>query len=236
MGIWIWVILAVVVIVIGLALLFGRNRDGGKDPVVRDTGSPEVPGSAAPAAAEHTTGEAADTDGAGQPELNFAFAGVEGAETFGPAVLAAGSTVTFDGTDYLVAGTGALKEGDFIWYEHLLQGGDSPHWLSVENLDGSIRLGWWSNRAEITADETAEQHEVDGRTYTRLAEGDAVFAVSGLSGAVTKGDYRYVDYATDDSEHLLRIETWGEGAEPGASTGFFIGYEDLAVHPPEKQR
>lgn len=221
MSVWIWVILAVVVAIIGLALLTGRKRT---------TPSTPEPQQAGDAGASENGDTVAATE---EPELNFAFDGVVGADRFGPAVLAAGSRIMVAGTTYLVAGTGALKEDKGIWYEHLLQGGDSPHWLSVEDIDGEIRLGWWDNRAELTVAEDAEDVEVDGATYRRIADGDAVFAVSGLTGAVTQGEYRYVDFVTDDGVDLLRIETWGAEAEPGVSTGRFIGYDDIEVYPPE---
>lgn len=222
MSVWIWVILAAVVVIIGLALLTGRKRSAPpmpEQPTVEAT-APEGE-AAAEGPEEH------------EPELNFAFEGVAGADRFGPAVLAAGSRITVAGATYLVAGTGALKEGERIWYEHLLQGGDSPHWLSVEDIDGEIRLGWWRNRAEIIAEEEVEELDVHGETYRRIAEGDAVFAVSGLTGAVTQGEYRYVEFVTDDGVDLLRFETWGADAKPGASTGRFIGYDEIEVHPPE---
>lgn len=223
MSVWIWVILAVVVAIIGLALLTGRKRTTPATPepqLAGDAGTPEN-GDAVAAAEEP------------EAELNFAFEGVVGADRFGPAVLAAGSRIMVDGTTYLVAGTGALKEDRGIWYEHLLQGGDSPHWLSVEDIDGEIRLGWWDNRAELTVAEDAEDVEIDGAVYRRIADGDAVFAVSGLTGSVTQGEYRYVDFVTDDGVDLLRIETWGAEAEPGVSTGRFINHEDIEVYPSE---
>lgn len=222
MSVWIWVILAAVVAVIGLALLTGRKRTTPPTPKPQLAGEGETPDNKDPVAAQES-----------EPELNYTFDGVAGADRFGPAVLAAGSRIMVAGTTYLVVGTGALKEDRGIWYEHLLQGGDSPHWLSVEDIDDEIRLGWWDNRAELTVAEDAEDVEVDGATYRRIAEGDAVFAVSGLTGAVTQGEYRYVDFVTDDGVDLLRIETWGADAEPGVSTGRFISYEDIEVYPPE---
>lgn len=248
MGIWIWVILAVLIILAGLALLMGRRRDesrGAVEPVspgddleeaeahealeVHDPHEARVSGEGT----ERSPADAPTEDDGAEPALNFAFDGVTGADRFGPAVLAAGSRISKDGQTYLIAGTGALKFEEEIWYEHLLQGGDSPHWLSVENIDGHIRLGWWTNRAELGSDDTVEQIPVDGREYHRLTEGDGVFAVSGLTGAVTQGEYRFVDFATEDSRQLLRFETWGEDATPGASTGHFISHEDIEVHPPE---
>lgn len=223
MSVWIWVILAVVVAVIGLALLTGRKRTTPSTP------EPQVAGDEAAS----DNGEAVAAAQQPDTELNFAFEGVAGADRFGPAVLAAGSRIMVAGTTYLVAGTGALKEDRGIWYEHLLQGGDSPHWLSVEDIDGEIRLGWWDNRAELTVAEDAEEVEVDGATYRRIAEGDAVFAVSGLTGAVTQGEYRYTDFVTDDGVDLLRMETWGADAEPGVSTGRFIRHDEIEVYPPE---
>lgn len=262
MNIWLWLILAVLVIaVIGLWYgMAGRQRQQleesrellGTGP---DPGAPEAPeeewregregwveDAEAGADAHAARPTAADTPA--QPELNVSFAGVAGAEIFGPTVLAAGAHVTFEGTRYLVAGTGALKVGGLdtegkpdpdqpeprIWYEHMLQGGEGPRWISVEDVDGRIRLGWWENRPDLEVAETDEEVTLGGVTYRRVAAGDALFAVSGLSGAVTQGQYYFSDFRAEAGENpLLRLETWGSEASPGASLGRYIPHDQLVV-------
>ncbi|AGF73458.1 DUF4178 domain-containing protein [Corynebacterium halotolerans] len=213
MGDWTWLIIVVVVIVfVTLWLYLAVKRRN------------------AAIAAHGAKTETASTD------PNYTFEGVAGAERFGPAVLAAGVRVTFRGETYLVGGTAALREGDRIWYEHLLQGsqgGGGRHWISVENIDDRIRLGWWSIREDLPG-ESGSQLTLDGRVFRQEREGDADFAVSGLSGAVSRGTYRYRDFTGDHDHGLLRIETWGEDARPEASTGHYIDHDELEVVPPRE--
>lgn len=213
MGDWTWLIIIVVVIVfVTLWLYLAMKRRN------------------AAIAQQKAEAETASAD------LNYAFEGVEGADRFGPAVLAAGVRVTFRGETHLVGGTAALREGDRIWYEHLLQGGrggEGRHWISVENIDGRIRLGWWDIREDLPGEPDA-QLTVDGRLFRQQREGEADFAVSGLSGAVSRGRYRYRDFTGDHDRGLLRVEAWGEDATPEASTGHYIDHDELVVVPPSE--
>lgn len=193
-------------------------------PVAADTAEVEE---AADPQREVTEAEGA-ADAPEEPELNYAYEGVAGAERFGPAVLAAGAHVTFEGQTYLVAGTGALREGDRIWYEHLLQGGTTPQWISVENVDNRIKLGWWENREDIAV-EYGEEMEAAGERYHLWEEGEADFAVSGLTQQVTQGILSFRSLSTEDGKQLLRFETWGEGAKTAASLGRYIGWDELTV-------
>lgn len=267
MSIWLWGIMAGLVIA-AIALWYGLANTQKQQVELERERYGSAPGAQAPTAPEEEWREGAEgwademvetapATAAGeapvQPELNVTFEGVEGAEKFGPTVLAAGSHLTFEGVRYLVAGTGALKVGGLdtegkpdpdnaqprIWYEHMLQGGDSPRWISVEDIAGRIRLGWWENRPELRIDETATEVAVDEVIYRRAAEGGALFAVSGLSGAVTQGQYFYTDFEagadTDGAAPgpLLRLETWGVEATPGASIGRYISHDELVVETPQ---
>lgn len=276
MNIWLWLVLAVLVVaVIGLWYgLAGRQRQQVEE--TKELLGPNLGGGGVPEAPEEVwrEGEEGWVDDAEevsrrnnaqfqappqhsevpQPELNVSFEGVQGADKFGPAVLAAGAHVIFEGTRYLVAGTGALKVGGLdtegkadpdqpeprIWYEHMLQGGTGSRWISVEDIEGRIRLGWWENRPDLTVDETDTEVSADGVTYRRGDAGDALFAVSGLSGAVTQGQYFFTDFHADEaveaSAHpLLRLETWGVEAKPGASLGRYISHDQLVVEAPQPE-
>lgn len=264
MNIWLWLILAVLAIaVVGLWYgMAGRQRQQleesrellGAGPGV---GAPEAPEEEWREGREGWVEDAeagvedpgprsrpAAANAPAQPELNVSFTGVAGAESFGPTVLAAGAHVIFEGTRYLVAGTGALKIGGpdtegksdpdqpepRIWYEHMLQGGEGPRWISVEDVDGRIRLGWWENRPDLAVAETDEEVTLAGVTYRRVSAGDALFAVSGLTGAVTQGQYYFSDFRAEGGEYpLLRLETWGSEASPGVSLGRHIPHDQLVV-------
>ncbi|MGP6174646.1 DUF4178 domain-containing protein [Corynebacterium sp. A21] len=259
MSIWLWAVMAGLVIA-AIALWYGlANKQKQQVELERErygsalaTQAPEAPEEEWREGSEGWVGEVTESgpaptvqDAPAHPELNITFEGVVGAEKFGPTVLAAGSHLTFEGVRYLVAGTGALKVGGLdtegkpdpdnaeprIWYEHMLQGGDTPHWISVEDIAGRIRLGWWENRAELKIDETATEVEVEGITYRRVAEGGALFAVSGLSGTVTQGQYFYTNFEAAGA--LLRLETWGVEASPGASIGRYISPDEVVVESPQ---
>lgn len=55
---------------------------------------------------------------------------------FGPRQLGPGAIVSHGGIDYVVRGSVTFREGPFVWWEHLLEGGDTPTWLSVQE-DGA---------------------------------------------------------------------------------------------------
>jgi hypothetical protein len=54
------------------------------------------------------------------------------APQFGPRQLGPGAIVSYGGVDYVVRGSVTYREGPFVWWEHLLEGGDQPLWFSVE--------------------------------------------------------------------------------------------------------
>lgn len=237
MSIWLWFVLALLVLA-AVGIWFGTaNRQKQQLAQQREFEQGEF---AVPSAPEQTWREGQEgweDTAKPEPELNVAFAGVAGAESFGPAVLAAGAHVIFEGDHYQVVGTGALKidEGPEpeIWYEHLLRGGSSSHWISVEDIDGEIRLGWWSNRPELSVDPEADPVTVDGAQYRREGSRDALFAVSGLTGAVTQGEYRGVDFRApaETREPLLRLAAWGAEADYSASVGRYLDPAELKVEP-----
>ena len=62
---------------------------------------------------------------------------------FGPRQLGPGAIVSYGGIDYVVRGSVTYREGPFVWWEHLLEGGDQPIWFSVEDDDGRLKLAMW---------------------------------------------------------------------------------------------
>ncbi len=70
---------------------------------------------------------------------------------FGPRQLGPGAIVSHGGIDYVVRGSVTYREGPFVWWEHLLEGGDQPIWFSVEEDDGRLKLAMWVSRKEFSS-------------------------------------------------------------------------------------
>ena len=68
---------------------------------------------------------------------------------FGPRQLGPGAIVSHGGVDYVVRGSVTFHEGPFVWWEHLLEGGEQPVWLSVEEDDGRLELAMWTGRKDV---------------------------------------------------------------------------------------
>ena len=56
---------------------------------------------------------------------------------FGPRELGPGAIVAYGGVDYVVRGSITLRQGPYVWWEHLLEGGDGAQWLGVEEDEGT---------------------------------------------------------------------------------------------------
>jgi len=63
--------------------------------------------------------------------------------------LGPGAIVSHGGIDYVVRGSVTYREGPFVWWEHLLEGGDQPIWFSVEDDDGRLKLAMWLSRKDL---------------------------------------------------------------------------------------
>src|SRR5712675_2251489 len=74
---------------------------------------------------------------------------IAAAPQFGPRQLGPGAIVSHGGVDYVVRGSVTYREGPFVWWEHLLEGGDQPLWFSVEDDDGRLELAMWAKRADL---------------------------------------------------------------------------------------
>ena len=71
------------------------------------------------------------------------------APQFGPRQLGPGAIVSYGGVDYVVRGSVTYREGPFVWWEHLLEGGEQPIWFSVEDDDGRLKLAMWVSRKDL---------------------------------------------------------------------------------------
>ena len=64
---------------------------------------------------------------------------------FGPRQLGPGAIVSYGGVDYVVRGSVTYREGPFVWWEHLIEGGTGePIWFSVEEDEGRLELAMWA--------------------------------------------------------------------------------------------
>jgi len=120
--------------------------------------------------------------GARQDPLRF-----NAAPEFGPRQLGPGAIVSYGGIDYVVRGSVTYREGPFVWWEHLLEGGDQPIWFSVEDDDGRLKLAMWVSRKDLQL-EPGGHHVVDDVTYHESERGHAGYTTEGTTGLPTGGD------------------------------------------------
>ncbi|BBX95849.1 DUF4178 domain-containing protein [Mycobacterium lacus] len=149
---------------------------------------------------------------------------------FGPRSLGPGAIVSYGGTDYVVRGSVTYREGPFVWWEHLLEGGDRPLWFSVEEDDGRLELAMWVKRTDLAL-EPDGQHVVDGVTFRVSERGHAGYTTEGTTGLPAGGEMDYADYASADGSALLSFERWAPDMPWETSTGKSVATGELIVYP-----
>jgi Domain of unknown function (DUF4178) len=149
---------------------------------------------------------------------------------FGPRQLGPGAIVSYGGIDYVVRGSVTYREGPFVWWEHLLEGGDKPVWFSVEEDDGRLELAMWVSRKDLALQPGGE-HVVDGVTYHEAERGHAGYTTEGTTGLPAGGDMDFVDYANADGTALLSFERWAPDMPWEVSTGKSVLTGELTVYP-----
>ena len=164
--------------------------------------------------------------GARQDPLAFTAA----APQVGPRQLGPGAIVSHGGIDYVVRGSVTYREGPFVWWEHLLEGGDQPIWFSVEDDDGRLKLAMWTSRKDLQLQPGGE-HVVDGVTYRESERGHAGYTTEGTTGLPAAGDMDFVDYANADETALLSFERWAPDMPWEVSTGKAVVTGELTVYP-----
>ncbi len=150
---------------------------------------------------------------------------------FGPRSLGPGAIVSYGGVDYVVRGSVTYREGPFVWWEHLLEGGDQPLWFSVEEDDGRLELAMWVKRTDLVQLQPGGQHVVDGVTFHESERGHAGYTTEGTTGLPTGGEMDYVDYANADESALLSFERWAPDMPWEISTGKSVLTGELTVYP-----
>jgi Domain of unknown function (DUF4178) len=151
-------------------------------------------------------------------------------QEFGPRQLGPGAIVSHGGIDYVVRGSVTYREGPFVWWEHLLEGGDQPVWFSVEDDDGRLKLAMWVTRKDLQLQPDGE-HVVDGVSYHESERGHAGYTTEGTTGLPAGGDMEFVDYANADETALLSFERWAPDMPWEVSTGKSMLTGELTVYP-----
>jgi len=169
--------------------------------------------------------------GGRQDPLAFGAPGVQA--QYGPRQLGPGAIVSYGGVDYVVRGSVTYREGPFVWWEHLLEGGDQPIWFSVEEDDGRLELAIWVTRKDLAHQglQPGGQHVVDGVTFQESERGRAGYTTEGTTGLPPGGDMDFVDYSNSDETALLSFERWAPNMPWEISTGKSVLTGELTVYP-----
>lgn len=149
--------------------------------------------------------------------------------SFGPRQLGPGAIVSHGGVDYVVRGSVTMREGPFVWWEHLLEGGDEPIWFSVEEDEGRLELTMWHRRPGLALQPDGD-HTVDGLVYRETEHGSASYTTEGTTGLPPAGDMSYVDYATADESAFLGFERWAPTMPWEISLGRAVSPGELTVY------
>jgi uncharacterized protein DUF4178 len=151
-------------------------------------------------------------------------------QNYGPRTLGPGAIVSYGGVDYVVRGSVTYREGPFVWWEHLLDGGEQPMWFSVEEDDGRLELAMWLTRKDLALEPGGEQ-VIDGVTYRESEHAHVSFTTEGTTGLPAGGEMDYVDYASADGTALLSFERWAPGLPWEVSTGKPVLTGELTIYP-----
>ncbi len=150
---------------------------------------------------------------------------------YGPRSLGPGAIVGYGGVDYVLRGSVTYREGPFVWWEHLLEGGDQPMWFSVEEDDGRLELAMWVKARQDLGLQPGGEHVVDGVTYRESERGHASYTTEGTTGLPAGGDMDFVDYASADGTALLSFERWAPDMPWEMSTGKTVLTGELTIYP-----
>jgi len=150
---------------------------------------------------------------------------------FGPRQLGPGAIVSYGGVDYVVRGSVTYREGPFVWWEHLIEGGTGePIWFSVEEDEGRLKLAMWVARKDLQLQPGGE-HTVDGVRFLESERGHASYTSEGTTGLAAGGEMDFVDYASDNETALLGFERWAPSMPWEVSYGTAVSEGELTVYP-----
>jgi hypothetical protein len=150
---------------------------------------------------------------------------------FGPRQLGPGAIVSYGGIDYIVRGSVTYREGPFVWWEHLIEGGTGePIWFSVEEDEGRLELAMWVARKDLQLQPGGE-HIVDGVSFRESEHGHASYTSEGTTGLPAGGEMDFADCANDDKTALLSFERWAPDTPWEVSYGTPVREGELTVYP-----
>jgi Domain of unknown function (DUF4178) len=149
---------------------------------------------------------------------------------FGPRQLGPGAIVGWGGIDYVVRGSVTFREGPFVWWEHLLEGGDQPVWFTVEDDDGRLKLVMWVTRKDLTL-QPGDQYVVDGVTFRETERGRSSYTSEGTTGLPAGGEMEFLDCTSADGSAMLSFERWAPDMPWEISTGKPVLPGELTVYP-----
>lgn len=150
---------------------------------------------------------------------------------FGPRELGPGAIVSYGGVDYVVRGSVTLRQGPFVWWEHLIEGDtETPLWFSVEEDEGRLELAIWYPRKDLKLEPNGD-HVVDGVTYRETERGTASYTTEGTTGLPAGGEVTFVDYADSGEDAYLGFERWAPGMPWEVSYGKTVSAGELTVYP-----
>jgi hypothetical protein len=149
---------------------------------------------------------------------------------FGPRQLGPSAIVAHGGVDYVVRGSVTLRQGPFVWWEHLLEGGAEPLWFSVEEDEGRLELAMWQRRTDAALQPGGDL-TVEGVSYREVERGRASYTTEGTTGLPAGGEMEFVDYADASGDNLLGFERWAADMPWEVSTGKPVLPGELTVYP-----
>lgn len=150
--------------------------------------------------------------------------------TFGPRQLGPGAIVAHGGVDYVVRGSVTLRQGPFVWWEHLLEGGAEPLWFSVEEDEGRLELLMWVRRNDLALQPGGEL-VVDGVSVRETEHGRASYTTEGTTGLPAGGEMDFVDYSDSSETKFLGFERWAPDMPWEVSVGKPVLPGELTVYP-----
>jgi hypothetical protein len=150
---------------------------------------------------------------------------------FGPRQLGPGAIVAHGGIDYVVRGSVTLRQGPFVWWEHLLEGGPEPIWFSVEDDEGRLELVMWVRRKDLALQPGGGRLEVDGISYEETEQGRASYTTEGTTGLPAGGEMDFVDYTDASETNFLGFERWAPDMPWEVSVGKQVLPGELTVYP-----
>jgi hypothetical protein len=167
-----------------------------------------------------------ETPSGRQDPLKFA----DSMPQFGPRQLGPGAIVAHGGIDYVVRGSVTLRQGPFVWWEHLLEGGDEPLWFSVEEDEGRLELAMWERRNDLGLKPEGGL-VADGVAYRETEHGRASYTTEGTTGLPAGGEMEFIDYADANETSLLGFERWAPDMPWEVSIGKPVRPGELTVYP-----